>query len=320
METINQELWVDKYRPKKLDDYVLNEELKSQLKAMVAKGTVQNCAFLGIQGMGKTTLAKILCNEVGAQSLFIACATEGTIDVLRTKIQEFCDALSFEGKLKVIVLDELDSASTISGSGSGFQSGLRTLIESAQDDCRFIVTGNYANKIIPAVLSRCPVIPLKFEKKDLLLHVKKILDAEHVAYTRDDVKLFIDEAFQYYPDCRRIVNYLQFCCSSGKLVVNLSKVADAEKNELVDALASKIKSCSNILDIRKFYLAEKSKIVDYVELGSDLYKHAIDTGLVVDLDGILKMTDLLYQLNMVIDKESGFFGLVTAIVKWSQKR
>ena len=312
-----KELWIDKYKPTTLDEYVLDKDLKQYFKSMISKKTLQNFSMISTPGSGKTTLAKILCNELDAQVLFVPCATDGTVDVLRTKIQDFCNALSMEGKIKIVILDEVDSASA--GGGNNFQQALRTLIEAAQDDTRFLITGNFIQKIIAPLLSRCPVIPLKFDKKDLLLHVKKILDNESIKYTRDSIKAFIEEAFQYYPDCRRIINYLQFCCSSGELVVNLSKVAESEKNELIDAIVDKLKTTSSILEVRKFYLSEKDKISDYVEFGSVLFKHVVDNGIVVDLDGILKMTDLLFQLNMVIDKESGFFGLLTAIAKWMER-
>ena len=312
-----KELWIDKYKPTTLDEYVLDKDLKQYFKSMISKKTLQNFSMISTPGSGKTTLAKILCNELDAQVLFVPCATDGTVDVLRTKIQDFCNALSMEGKIKIVILDEVDSASA--GGGNNFQQALRTLIEAAQDDTRFLITGNFIQKIIAPLLSRCPVIPLKFDKKDLLLHVKKILDNESIKYTRDSIKAFIEEAFQYYPDCRRIINYLQFCCSSGELVVNLNKVAESEKNELIDAIVDKLKTTNNMLDVRKFYLSEKDKISDYVEFGSVLFKHVVDNGIVVDLDGILKMTDLLFQLNMVIDKESGFFGLLTAIAKWMER-
>lgn len=311
------ELWVDKYRPQTLDEYVLSDDIKKYFKSMVEKKSLQNLMFAGVAGSGKTSLAKILCKELDAQVLFVPCATDGTVDVLRTKIQDFCNALSMEGKLKIVLLDELDSASA--STSNGFQQALRTLIESAQDDTRFVCTCNFLQKIIAPVLSRCPVIPLKFDKKDLLVHVKKILDNENIKYSRDSVKAFIEEAFQYYPDVRRIINYLQFCCNSGELVVNLNKVAESEKTELLDAIIDKLKTCNNILEVRKFYLAEKDKINDYVEFGSTLYRYVIDNGIVVDLDGILKMTDLLFQLNTVIDKESGFFGLLTAVAKWMKR-
>ena len=312
-----KELWIDKYKPTTLDEYVLDKDIKQYFKSMISKKTLQNFSMISTPGSGKTTLAKILCNELDAQVLFVPCATDGTVDVLRTKIQDFCNALSMEGKIKIVILDEVDSASA--GGGNNFQQALRTLIEAAQDDTRFLITGNFIQKIIAPLLSRCPVIPLKFDKKDLLLHVKKILDNESIKYTRDSIKAFIEEAFQYYPDCRRIINYLQFCCSSGELVVNLNKVAESEKNELIDAIVDKLKTTNSMLEVRKFYLSEKDKISDYVEFGSVLFKHVVDNGIVVDLDGILKMTDLLFQLNTVIDKESGFFGLLTAIAKWMER-
>lgn len=308
------ELWVDKYRPKTLDEYVLSEDIKAYFKSMVEKKSLQNFSMIGCPGSGKTTLAKVLVNELNAQVLFVPCATDGTVDVLRTKIQDFCNALSFEGRCKIVILDELDSAS--SGSGNNFQQALRTLIEAAQDDTRFIVCGNFLQKIIPPILSRCPVIPLKYDKKDLLIYTKKILDAEKIKYTRESMKAFIEEAFQYYPDCRRIINYLQFCCSSGELVVNLNKVADSEKNEVIASIVKDVASGKNLIEVRKEYLAKKDKINDYVEAGSALYNYVIDNGIVSDLDGILKMTDILFYMNTVIDKEANFFGLVTAVAKW----
>lgn len=309
-------LFIDKYCPKTIDDYILDIEIKNYFSSMIHNKTLLNFSLVGCPGSGKTTLAKVLVNEFNASVLFIKCATEGTIDVLRSKVEPFCNALSIDDRQKIVILDELDAASGTTGSGSGFQSGLRTLIEAAQDDTKFIVTCNYINKIIPAVLSRCPIIPLKFSKKDLLVHVKKILDNENVSYTRDALKAFIDEAFQHYPDVRRIVNYLQFCCVSGELVVKLNNAANDEKNEVIKMIADGVITGKKLLDIRKEYLAQKDKISDFVEAGSQLFNYAIDNGIVTSPDGILKMTDILFYLNTVIDKESCFFGLVTAVSKW----
>ena len=313
--TIKSDLWVDKYRPKTLDEYVLDNDIKDYFRSMVKNGTLQNFSLVGCAGSGKTTLARVLCNELNAQVLFVPCATDGTVDVLRTKIQDFCNALSFEGQLKVIILDELDSASQ--NSTNGFQQALRTLIEAAQDDTRFIACANYLQKLITPILSRLPVIPLKFNKKELLVHVKKILDAEEVKYSRDSLKAFIDEAFQYYPDVRRIINYLQFCCGSGELVVKLNNIANDEKNEVIKSIVDSIAAGKNLLEIRRSYLAQKDKISDYVEAGSQLFNYVVDNDVVSSPDGILKMTDILFYLNTVIDKESCFFGLVTAILKWT---
>ena len=111
-DDVIKELWVDKYRPSKLDNYILNDNIKQYFKNMVSSKQLQNCIFAGIQGSGKTTLAKILCNEFDADVLFVKCATEGVVDTLRAKIEPFCNAMSMEGKLKIVLLDELDSASS----------------------------------------------------------------------------------------------------------------------------------------------------------------------------------------------------------------
>ena len=311
------ELWIEKYRPTKLKDYVLNSDIKEYFKDMIKSKHLQNACFCGIAGSGKTTLAKLLCNEFDAEVLFVPCATEGTIDVLRTKITEFCNALSLEGKIKIVVLDELDSASQ-SGQNN-FQLALRTLIEAAQDDTRFLCTANYNGKIIPAVLSRCPIIPLKFDKKDLLLHIKKILDAEKIEYDKVSLKAFIEDAFHFYPDVRRIVNYLQLCSNSGKLIVKLNAIVNSEKDDFIKDIVDKTISLPNILDVRKFYLANKTKLVDFIEGASLLFNYVVDNDL-VDSDGILKLTDLVYQENVVIDKEPTFFGMLVAIKKYLKEQ
>lgn len=306
-------LWVDKYRPKTLDEYVLNQDLKEYFKNMVKTGILQNCTFIGVQGSGKTSIAKILANEFNAEVLFVKCATEGTIDVLRTKVAEFCNALSIEGKIKICILDEIDSSSATGD--NNFQKGLRTLIESAQADCRFLLTANY-NKIIPAILSRCPIIPLKFDKKDLLVHIKSILDTENIKYTKESLKAFIEESFGFYPDCRRIINYLQFCSSSGELVVKLSKVASSGEDELVEELVERSIKDENILETRQLYLRSKEKINDYLAFASKLFNYVVDTGIVSDPDGILKLAEQMHVLNVVVDKEPNFFAMLVTIKKF----
>lgn len=312
------ELWVDKYRPRTLDDYILAPDIKDYFRNMVKCGNMQNMCLEGCPGSGKTSLIRVLINELKAESLFIKCATEGNIDVLRSKVEPFCNAMTIDGRLKVVLLDEVDAASGTTGNGSGFQSGLRTLIEAAQSDTRFALACNYVSKVIPAVLSRCPVIPLRFDRKDLLQRVKFILDSEKVKYCRDSLKAFIEESFSYYPDVRRIINYLQLCSNSGELVVRLGKAADAGKDAFLEELMRRTMSEPNLIDVRKFYLGNKDKIPDFVAFGSDVYNAAVDGDMVTE-DGVLRLTDQLYQLNEVIDKEAGLFGMLTAVRRFRRK-
>lgn len=306
-----QQEWVDKYCPTTLKDYVLEPEIKTYFKNMIKSKSMTSMTFAGVQGSGKSTLAKILCKEFDADVLFIKCATEGVIDTLRTKVEPFCNALSMEGKLKIVILDECDSAS--STGTNNFQMALRTLIEAAQSDTRFLITCNTVAKIIPPVLSRCPVVKLEFGKKELLIHVKKILDAEKIKYDKASLKAFIEEGFKYYPDCRRIIKYLQMCSCSGTLVVKANAVISNNKDDLMKELVDKTAVESNLLNVRQFYLKSKDALGDMVEAGSLLFNYVIDNEVVKDTKTILKLTDLLYQLNVVVDKEPTFFGMLVAI-------
>ena len=253
---------------------------------------------------------------MNAVKLFIPCAVEGNVATAQGKLREFCDAMPFENRLKIVILDEVDAASATQD--SSFQKALRNLIEEAQGDCRFLLNCNYVEKVIQPIKSRCPVVNLKFDKKDLLLRLKLILDSEKISYNKDSLKAFIESAFKLYPDIRRIVNYLQSSCASGTLTVNESTINDTEKEGFLKELVSKTIQANNMLDVRKFYLANKDKISDYVMFASDVFNYVVDNDIVSNSDGILKLTDLLYYLNMVIDKESMFFGMLVAINKWHE--
>lgn len=311
-----KQLWVDKYKPKTIDDLVLDSSIKKFFKDQIDSNNIVNVCFYGPPGIGKSTICQVICNEMNAVKLFIPCAVEGNVATAQGKLREFCDAMPFENRLKIVILDEVDAASATQD--SSFQKALRNLIEEAQGDCRFLLNCNYVEKVIQPIKSRCPVVNLKFDKKDLLLRLKLILDSEKISYNKDSLKAFIESAFKLYPDIRRIVNYLQSSCASGTLTVNESTINDTEKEGLLKELVSKTIQANNMLDVRKFYLANKDKISDYVMFASDVFNYVVDNDIVSNSDGILKLTDMLYYLNMVIDKESMFFGMLVAINKWHE--
>ena len=311
-----KQLWVDKYKPKTIDDLVLDSSIKKFFKDQIDSNNIVNACFYGPPGIGKSTICQVICNEMNAVKLFIPCAVEGNVATAQGKLREFCDAMPFENRLKIVILDEVDAASATQD--SSFQKALRNLIEEAQGDCRFLLNCNYVEKVIQPIKSRCPVVNLKFDKKDLLLRLKLILDSEKISYNKDSLKAFIESAFKLYPDIRRIVNYLQSSCASGTLTVNESTINDTEKEGFLKELVSKTIQANNMLDVRKFYLANKDKISDYVMFASDVFNYIVDNDIVSNSDGILKLTDMLYYLNMVIDKESMFFGMIVAINKWHE--
>ena len=157
----NQFLWVEKYRPRRIDDCILPEAMKTTFKQFVAKGEISNMLLCGGAGMGKTTVARALCEELGADYLVINASMERNIDTLRNDIKGFAAAMSFNGRPKVVILDEADYLNPTST-----QPALRGFIEEFSSNCRFIFTCNYKNKIIPALHSRTTVIEFKLAKSE----------------------------------------------------------------------------------------------------------------------------------------------------------
>ena len=135
---------------------------------------------------------------------------------------------------------------------------------------------NFIEKVIEPIKSRCPIVNLKFEKKDLLKRILFILDSEKITYTKDSVKQFIESAFKLYPDIRRIRSDLQGSCTSGSLVVSESAIGSNEKQNFIKEIIDKSIHSKNILEVRQFYLSNKDKIQDFVMFGSDIYDYVID--------------------------------------------
>lgn len=306
---------VDKYRPQNLDDIVLDSDTKEYFRNLVKSGKMINCTFQGICGCGKSSLAMLLAKELKAHTLFVRCAIEGTIDVIRNKIQPFCETCS--DSLKIVILDEVDAASK--NGDSNFQSSLRNLIESSQGDTRFILTCN--NKtVLPAVLSRCPIIPLGFSTRDLLLRIKYILDNEKISYTKESLGDFLRESIKKIPDIRSILGFLEVCISSGELRVRKNFVSETDKDIFLKEIIDKVASERNILKVREFYIQNKTKVSDYVTFASDTMNYLMDNGLVDDPSVILELTEAVYELNLVIDKEIGYFKLLTILKKHGIKQ
>ena len=304
--------WVEKFRPQTLDDMVLTQELREYFQNILNSKKYVNMSLIASPGIGKTTLAKALANSVNAEVLFLNCASgDGKVESLQTKLLPFTQSMPFDDHPMFVILDELDSASATQD--SSFQKGLRNVIE-ASPNITYIATANYAQKIIPAILSRCPQVKLQFTPKDVLKRLKNILDYEKIQYDIDSLKEFVQVAVKaYYPDIRTIVNVLQSSCSSGKLIVSKNAIAEAEKGDFIKNLVEKIKTESDILEIRKFYIKNKDQISDYMIFASEIYHYILNNNITNNKGVLIKAADSLYQMTQVIDKEIGFFQFIAIL-------
>lgn len=233
-------LWVEKYRPKTIEECILPESIKSTFKEFLSKGEVPNLLLCGTAGTGKTTVARALCEELGSDYIIINGSDEGRqIDTLRTKIKQFASGMSFLGKPKVVIIDEADYLNRES-----VQPALRAFIESFSDNCRFIFTCNYKQKIITPLHSRTTVIDFGTHKGDkrtlaasFMKRMQLILDQEGVQY-KD--KVLAELLMKHYPDYRRVINELQRYSSSGVIDEGiLVQFSEVNTKELIVAMKEK---------------------------------------------------------------------------------
>ena len=209
-------LWVEKYRPKIVSETILPESLKLTFQKIVDGGELPNMLFTGTAGLGKTTVARALCNELGCDFILINGSEEGNIDTLRTKIKQFASSVSLQGGYKVVILDEADYLNPQST-----QPALRGFIEEFSNNCRFILTCNFKNRIIEPLHSRCGVYEFNTSKKSMvklcesfMARCKTILDNEKIEY---DDKPLAELIIKFAPDWRRVLNELQRYSINGRI-------------------------------------------------------------------------------------------------------
>lgn len=232
-------LWVEKYRPKTIEECVLPDRIKTLFQQISLEGRIPNMILSGGPGMGKTTVAKALCNEVGCDFLMINGSEESGIDVLRTKIRGYASTVSFDGKRKVVILDEADYLNPQST-----QPALRSFIEEFEKHCSFIMTCNYINRIIEPLHSRCQTIDFRINKEEKLnvgsnfgKRLYTILDQEKVDY---DKKVVAEVLMKHFPDYRRVLNELQKYSKYGSIDSGiLSQVTELDLAELMKYMKDK---------------------------------------------------------------------------------
>ena len=304
-------LWVEKYRPKKIDECILSEDIKDTFKSLVEKKELPNLLLSGSQGTGKTTVAKALCEEIKADYIIINGSDEGRqIDTLRNKIKNFASTVSLtsSAKHKVVIVDEADYMNADS-----VQPALRNFIETFSGNCRFIFTCNYKNRLIPALQSRCTVIDFKITNGQVkktagafMDRLKEILKLEKIEY---DKKVLAELIQKHYPDFRRTINELQRYSVRGTIdsgiLFNLSEV---NSKELIKTLKEK-----RFNDMRKWVVQNLDKEPSHLfrTLYEILYT-SLDSKSIPQ--AILIIAGYQYKSAFVADQEINMIACLTEIM------
>lgn len=299
-------LFVEKYRPRKIEDCILPKEQKEYFQQLVDKGEIQNMLLCGTAGTGKTTVARALCEELNTDYLVINGSEESGIDILRTKIKQFASTVSFSGNTKVVILDEADYLNP-----NSTQPALRGFIEEFASNCRFIFTCNFKNRIIAPLHSRCAVIEFKIAKSEkpkianaFYNRVSDILKLESVPF---DPKVLARVVEKYFPDFRRTLNELQRYSQAGSIDEGiLISIGETNMKELVDSVKDK--------DWKKMRTWVVSNLDnDPVSLFRKIYDTFVPlTNQVPQL--VLTIADYQYKSAFVSDQEINLVACLTEIM------
>lgn len=303
----NDFIWFEKYRPKTIAETILTPKLKSTFQAIVDSGEIPHMMFSGSAGTGKTTVARALCNELGLDYIIVNGSDERNIDTLRTKIKQFASTVSLNGGYKVVILDEADYLNP-----NSFQPALRGFMEEFSNNCRFILTCNFKNRIIDPLHSRCAVYEFNTTKKELaslagqfMKRVQKILEAENITYSEQVVA---DLIISHAPDWRRILNELQRTAMTGEV-----------SEQSITTTPTKFADLFNHLKTKDF-----KKMRSWVVNNLDTESTAIFRGIYDELANKVKPTSIpqailhlaryQYQAAFVADQEINIVACMTELM------
>ena len=308
MGKLEHTLWVEKYRPDSLESYIGNKHLKSKIKLYLENGDLPHLLLYGRAGTGKTTLAKLLVNNIECDHLYINASDENSVDTVRNKVRNFASTIGFKD-MKVIILDECDYITP------NAQAALRNLMETFSKHTRFILTCNYVERIIDPIQSRCQsfqIVPPS--RKEVAVHLTSILKEEEADFEMDDVATLVNGG---YPDIRRVINFAQRQIVDGKLSIDQNNLVAVDLNvnvfssQIVNVLKTQSKKDA-FVTIRKM-LAD-NQISDFADLFRLLYDEVDDYGKGHIAECILTIAK--YQLSdaQVVDKEINAMAMLIEIL------
>ena len=300
---IKNTLWVEKYRPSSLDSYIGNDHLRSKVKLYLESGDLPHLLLFGRAGTGKTTLAKLLVNNIDCDYLYINASDENSVEVVRDKVKNFASTLGFQ-EMKVIILDECDYITP------NAQAALRNLMETFSKHCRFILTCNYVERIIDPIQSRCQsfqIIPP--DRKQVAVHLGNILTKENVTNEIEDIVTIVNGG---YPDIRRVINAAQRQVVDNKLVIDEGMSIQSDyKNQVLEILKTQDKK-NSFKNIRQ--LLADSKVTDFSDLFRLLFDTVDDWGRGHVAECILLLAQYQQSDAVVVDKEINIMAMFTELI------
>ena len=300
--TKDHTLLVEKYRSKVLDEYVGNENIKKTIQQYLNQNDIQNLIFYGPAGTGKTTLAKLIVNNLNCDYLYINASDERGIDTIREKVSGFASTASFK-PLKVVILDEADFL-TIQA-----QASLRNVIETFSRTTRFIMTCNYVERIIDPLQSRCQVLKIiPPSKKEVAIHLASIMAIEGTTYDLEDVKIIVN---QYYPDLRKCLNTIQLSTQDQKLTIDKSVLVSS--NYMTQILKELSNAKPKWREIRQ--IIANANVSDFEELYRYLYDNANVYASGREGMVAIYINEYSYQSNFRIDKEINCMALIQKLIE-----
>lgn len=304
MNNTENSLWVEKYRPDSLDGYVGNEHILEKVKIYIENEDVPHLLLYGQAGTGKTTLAKIITNQIDCDVMYINASDENSVDAVRDKIRGFASSMGFR-KWKVVILDESDYLTP------NAQAALRNLMETFSKSTRFILTCNYVEKIIDPIQSRCQTFGITPpSKKEVALRMKTILDTEGVSYEMPDLAILVNSG---YPDIRRVLNAAQRQVVNG--VLKIDKTSTIQANYMEEVL-NIMKSNNGVKDsftsVRQ--IIADSKVKDFTPFYRFLYDNIDEYANGKVGNTILKIADAQYKDASVVDKEINIMAMMLEIL------